>query len=246
MVSPLRWWVWSAWRVRVAPNLPALPSGGDPHPPRPARPVGVERRRSVAGPGRPAAQRPRRGPGGGRGRLRRGRRRATRSTPPTSSGRATPRELVGVRLGLASVVDERLRERHAGGWEGRTRAEIDEGWPGYLESGRRPAGYEPDDSVLARVLDALERDRGRARRRCPRGHARGGGADRRAPPRGRRRRPDPEPGWSVAPTTTAPASSSAIASSCSIPTRSPAPSRSETKRSRARRAGRRSGVDRRV
>ena len=37
-----------------------------------------------------------------------------------------------------------------------TRAEIDEGWPGFLESGRRPEGYEPDDSVLARVLTALE------------------------------------------------------------------------------------------
>ena len=43
-----------------------------------------------------------------------------------------------------------------GEWEGRTRAEIDEGWPGYLETGRRPAGYEPDDSVLDRVLAALE------------------------------------------------------------------------------------------
>jgi broad specificity phosphatase PhoE len=64
-------------------------------------------------------------------------------------------QLLGVRLGLAPVVDERLRERHAGDWEGRTRVEIDEGWPGYLESGRRPTGYEPDDSVLARVLDAL-------------------------------------------------------------------------------------------
>jgi broad specificity phosphatase PhoE len=64
-------------------------------------------------------------------------------------------QLLGVRLGLAPVVDERLRERHAGDWEGRTRIEIDEGWPGYLQSGRRPPGYEPDDSVLARVLDAL-------------------------------------------------------------------------------------------
>jgi broad specificity phosphatase PhoE len=64
-------------------------------------------------------------------------------------------QLLGVRLGLVPVVDERLRERHAGDWEGRTRVEIDETWPGYLESGRRPPGYEPDDSVLARVLDAL-------------------------------------------------------------------------------------------
>jgi probable phosphoglycerate mutase len=64
-------------------------------------------------------------------------------------------QLLGVRLSLTPVVDERLRERHAGEWEGCTRVEIDAGWPGYLESGRRPPGYEPDDSVLARVLDAL-------------------------------------------------------------------------------------------
>jgi len=65
-------------------------------------------------------------------------------------------QLVGERLGLAPVVDGRLRERHAGDWEGRTRAEIDEHWPGYLASGRRPPGYESDDSVLERVLVALD------------------------------------------------------------------------------------------
>jgi len=64
-------------------------------------------------------------------------------------------ELLGVRLGLVPVVDVRLRERHAGDWQGRTRAEIEDGWPGYLRSGRRPEGYEADDSVLARVLDVL-------------------------------------------------------------------------------------------
>ncbi len=56
---------------------------------------------------------------------------------------------------LDPTVEPLLRERDAGAWEGRTRAEIDEGWPGYLESGRRPEGYEPDESVRARVLDAL-------------------------------------------------------------------------------------------
>ena len=65
-------------------------------------------------------------------------------------------ELVAAQLGTDVAVDPRLRERHAGDWEGRTRAEIDEGWPGYLETGRRPAGYEPDDSVLDRVLAALD------------------------------------------------------------------------------------------
>src|SRR5438093_548398 len=60
-------------------------------------------------------------------------------------------QLLGVRLGLDPVVDVRLRERHAGGWEGCTRAEIEAGWPGFLESGERPEGYEPDASVPARV-----------------------------------------------------------------------------------------------
>jgi broad specificity phosphatase PhoE len=65
-------------------------------------------------------------------------------------------ELVAAQLGADVVVAPNLRERSAGEWEGRTRAEIEEGWPGFLESGRRPAGYEPDDSVLERVLTALE------------------------------------------------------------------------------------------
>jgi probable phosphoglycerate mutase len=64
-------------------------------------------------------------------------------------------QLVATQLGADVAVEPRLRERSAGDWEGRTRAEIDEGWPGYLETGRRPDGYEPDDSVLERVLAAL-------------------------------------------------------------------------------------------
>jgi broad specificity phosphatase PhoE len=53
-------------------------------------------------------------------------------------------------------LDPRLRERDAGDWQGHTRAEIEEHWPGYLESGRRPAGYESDDALLARVLAAID------------------------------------------------------------------------------------------
>jgi len=65
-------------------------------------------------------------------------------------------ELVADQLGADVALDRRLRERDAGDWEGRTRAEIDDGWPGYLETGRRPAGYEADGSVLQRVLAALD------------------------------------------------------------------------------------------
>ena len=65
-------------------------------------------------------------------------------------------ELVADQLGADVALDRRLRERDAGDWEGRTRVEIDDGWPGYLETGRRPAGYEADGSVLERVLAALD------------------------------------------------------------------------------------------
>lgn len=57
--------------------------------------------------------------------------------------------------GLEVVTDERLRERHAGPWTGLTRAEIDERFPGYLDDGRRPEGYETDDDLSARTLAAL-------------------------------------------------------------------------------------------
>jgi broad specificity phosphatase PhoE len=64
-------------------------------------------------------------------------------------------EIVAAPIGADVAVDRRLRERAAGDWEGRTRADIDERWPGYLESGRRPPGYEAGESVLARVLEVL-------------------------------------------------------------------------------------------
>ncbi len=41
-------------------------------------------------------------------------------------------------------------------WQGRTRAEIDAEWPGYLAEQRRPEGYEPDEDLLVRVLAALD------------------------------------------------------------------------------------------
>lgn len=48
-----------------------------------------------------------------------------------------------------------LNERHAGDWEGLTRAEIDEGYPGWLDEGRRPDGYEHDAEVIARATIAI-------------------------------------------------------------------------------------------
>jgi broad specificity phosphatase PhoE len=65
-------------------------------------------------------------------------------------------ELIGGQLGLHVRVEARLRERHAGEWQGCTRDEIEEQWPGYLASGRRPPGFETDDALLARVVAALD------------------------------------------------------------------------------------------
>jgi broad specificity phosphatase PhoE len=58
--------------------------------------------------------------------------------------------------GVEVAVDARLRERHAGPWQGRTRAEIEDEWPGYLATGGRPDGYEGDEALIARVLAVLD------------------------------------------------------------------------------------------
>ena len=55
------------------------------------------------------------------------------------------------------VVDRDLRERDAGEFSGLTRAEIEERFPAYLAARRRPPGWEPDEHLLARALDALHR-----------------------------------------------------------------------------------------
>ncbi len=61
-------------------------------------------------------------------------------------------------LGIGPVLtDADLMEREAGPWQGRTRAEIEDGWPGFLEDGRRPNGYEADSTLLGRARAALDR-----------------------------------------------------------------------------------------
>lgn len=68
----------------------------------------------------------------------------------------TTAEILAVGLGLdPPMVDRRLNERSVGEWSGLTRSEIEYGWPGYLSSGNRPDGYEPDEPFRDRVLAAL-------------------------------------------------------------------------------------------
>lgn len=66
--------------------------------------------------------------------------------------------IIATAIGVGPVlVDAGLRERHAGEWQGLTKAEIEEQWPGYLEAGDRPPGFEPTDDFTSRVHDTLDR-----------------------------------------------------------------------------------------
>ncbi|MFM8794497.1 MAG: histidine phosphatase family protein [Acidimicrobiales bacterium] len=49
------------------------------------------------------------------------------------------------------TADPRLRETHVGEWQGLTHHEIERDWPGYLDTHRRPPGFETDDSIVERV-----------------------------------------------------------------------------------------------
>jgi broad specificity phosphatase PhoE len=61
-------------------------------------------------------------------------------------------------LGVGPVATSAgLMERHAGAWQGLTRREIEEDFPGFLAEGRRPPGWEDDTAVRARVFEALDR-----------------------------------------------------------------------------------------
>jgi broad specificity phosphatase PhoE len=64
--------------------------------------------------------------------------------------------IIADQLGVGPVVvDPDLRERDAGEFSGLTRPEIAARFPGYLDDGRRPPGWEPDESLVARALRAL-------------------------------------------------------------------------------------------
>jgi probable phosphoglycerate mutase len=64
--------------------------------------------------------------------------------------------IIADHLGVGPVVvDPDLRERDAGEFSGLTRGEIEDRYPGYLDDGRRPPGWEPDASLVERALRAL-------------------------------------------------------------------------------------------
>ena len=63
--------------------------------------------------------------------------------------------IVADRLGVMITFDPRLQERDAGEWTGKTRDEIEAGWPGFLADGRRPDGFEVDEVLHDRALAAV-------------------------------------------------------------------------------------------
>ena len=66
--------------------------------------------------------------------------------------------IISTQIGVGPVVvDADLQERDAGEWQGLTRAEIEEQYPGYLKTFRSPPGYEDHDALIVRVRGALDR-----------------------------------------------------------------------------------------
>ena len=66
-------------------------------------------------------------------------------------------EHIAAAIGVGPVLlESALIERDAGEWSGLTKVEIERHWPGYLDSGDRPPGYEPEGPFRARVFDALD------------------------------------------------------------------------------------------
>lgn len=70
----------------------------------------------------------------------------------------TTASIIAGELGIGPViVDDDLQERHGGAFQGLTRPEMEERFPGYRAEGRRPPGWEADEDVVERAAAALGR-----------------------------------------------------------------------------------------
>jgi broad specificity phosphatase PhoE len=76
-------------------------------------------------------------------------------TSPLQRARITG-QIIADAQGIGYLVDDRLIERSWGEWEGLLPDEVDQQWPGFRAEGRKPSGYEYDDSVFARFHEWLD------------------------------------------------------------------------------------------
>jgi len=66
-------------------------------------------------------------------------------------------EIIAEFIGVGPVISlPGMVERNAGQWQGLTRAEIEEAYPGFLDAGNRPAGWEANDHLEERAVAALD------------------------------------------------------------------------------------------
>ena len=77
-------------------------------------------------------------------------------TSDLDRARLTGETIAGIIGCPVHKLDPRWRENHAGEWQGLTPDEIRQQWPGYLDSNRRPPGFETAESTISRSLAALE------------------------------------------------------------------------------------------
>jgi broad specificity phosphatase PhoE len=77
-------------------------------------------------------------------------------TSDLDRARVTGETIAGIIGCSMQELDTRWRENHAGEWQGLTRNEIRRQWPGYLESDRRPPGFETAEATVTRSLAALD------------------------------------------------------------------------------------------
>jgi probable phosphoglycerate mutase len=71
-------------------------------------------------------------------------------------------DIIAEAIGVGPVeIDPGFKERDAGEWQGLTPEEIEEGWPGWRQDGRRPPAFEPVEPFQERIFAALDRVRDR-------------------------------------------------------------------------------------
>lgn len=64
--------------------------------------------------------------------------------------------IISQQLGIGPVIEfPQLVERSAGEWEGLTRPEIEDQYPGFLSEHRRPPGWESDEHLVERASAAI-------------------------------------------------------------------------------------------